>query len=57
MIPHKSRRTEKHPYRKTKCDRFGVTSQSIDPDTNSAKDLSYMWKIDGNEVTLDNLDK
>ncbi len=32
-------------------------SQSIDPDTNSAKDLSYTWTIDGNQVNLDNPEK
>ncbi len=32
-------------------------SQSLDPDTNSSKDLSYIWKIDGNEASLDNQDK
>lgn len=32
-------------------------SQSFDPDTNTSKDLTYNWKIDGNDVTLSNPDK
>lgn len=32
-------------------------SQSIDPDTNSANNLSYIWKIDGTEINLDNPEK
>ncbi len=29
-------------------------SKSYDPDSNSRKNLSYTWKIDGEKVTLDN---
>lgn len=32
-------------------------SQSFDTDTNTSKDLTYNWKIDGNDVTLSNQDK
>ena len=32
-------------------------SRSIDPDTNSTKDLTYKWTIDGNDVALDNQEK
>lgn len=31
-------------------------SRSIDPDTNSNKNLSYTWRIDGQKVVLDNPD-
>lgn len=32
-------------------------SRSFDPDTNTSKDLTYSWMIDGNKVTLDNPEK
>lgn len=32
-------------------------SRSFDPDTASAKDLTYRWTIDGNPVSLDNTGK
>lgn len=31
-------------------------TKSYDPDTNSRKNLSYTWKIDGEKVTLDNIE-
>ncbi len=31
-------------------------SKSYDPDSNSKKNLSYIWKIDGEKVTLDNVE-
>ena len=32
-------------------------SRSLDPDTNSAKNLEFRWTIDGNPVALDNTEK
>ncbi|MBX9809839.1 PKD domain-containing protein [Candidatus Gracilibacteria bacterium] len=31
-------------------------TKSYDPDTNSRKNLSYTWKIDGEKITLDNIE-
>ena len=31
-------------------------SKSYDPDSNSRKNLTYAWKIDGQSITLDNLE-
>jgi PKD repeat protein len=31
-------------------------SKSYDPDTSSRKNLSYTWKIDGEKISLDNIE-
>jgi PKD repeat protein len=31
-------------------------SKSYDPDTNSRRNLTYTWKIDGQTITLDNIE-
>ena len=32
-------------------------SRSLDPDSNSSKDLEFRWSIDGKPVALDNTEK